>query len=327
MARKPKVSDEAFIAKWNECSSTKQVAEALEMQLPATLARAMRLRGNNIELKQFTRTANQGEKDTQFATIWNNTNSPKEAAEKLEITVQSAQTVACRLRKRGVELKRYKTVSTADDTTFIQTWNDAKSPADVAEKLGMRLGATHARAFRLRKENVALKHFARTGKLLDDDAFETTWNAAENGIEAAKALGVSQGTAYARARKLREAGKTLKNFKASTGAFSGNAELARKAGEKGLITRRAHAAERAEEFLKIWNDAESQQAAAEKLGVSLASLRSRASMLRTAGYACKKYPRGRKPKVVVAAEIVTPEAPTPNAEPAPEPASVDVAAE
>lgn len=124
-----------------------------------------------------------------------------------EFKVKNMNPVAIELQKLNRQ---------ASPQEFVEIWQSRNSIKEVAEALEISWSAVYRRANSYRKDGFILKPFTRGRKIDPDELkrFIEAWQSAKSPEEAAKILGLSHGTARAKASNYRERnGIGLKKFK------------------------------------------------------------------------------------------------------------------
>jgi biotin operon repressor len=105
--------------------------------------------------------------DQDFATRWNASRSPSVLARELGVSTKSVTNRACRLRRRGLELRRFlggRPNLDVPPERFAAIWNESNDIGEVADKIGVTRNAIYVRAYRLRDQGLRLKRFDGPGR-------------------------------------------------------------------------------------------------------------------------------------------------------------------
>jgi transposase len=303
-----------FARVWNNAESVAAAAKQLGIGIANAYTRANYLRNCGVALKRFPRGPKPKPKpepipklrsepkpkprlkprlrDARFAAIWNGSASFREAAERLGLANRDAYTRAYYLRRRGIELKRFRTgpkpkwnpepepkpelprKPPRDAAWFAAIWNGSVSVREAAAQMGMRPQSARTMAWAYRREGLPLKQFDRAIVNARMIAFVAAWNASTTVEEAANRLGTSCNRARGQARRLRRRGINLNPL-------------------TSLVF--IHTRQKEEQFVALWNTSRSVSEVAAVWGGRPPTLMHRAFLLRKRGYCLKAMaPGGRK---------------------------------
>jgi hypothetical protein len=176
------------------------------------------------------------------------------------------------------EHPRVGTVWAARQQRFVTVWSTSRSVAEVMKRLHISYRTATARATRLRSHGVPLKKFPTGPKPKPKSKpkprprkphrtaseFAAIWNSSASHVEAAKRMRITPRSASTMASAHRKAGVALKRY------------------DRVLVEE-----SEVRVFVAAWNASDTVPEAAERLGIPLALVRSRAVLLRGRGVVLK----------------------------------------
>lgn len=210
-----------FIEIWNNAASSKEAIAEIARQTGqgkvAIQSLAKRYRREGETLRDWRSPLFGTE---EFVEMWNNAATSHEAVSSIAAASGATESAilsrAARLKRSGVNLRKWQGLGQRiTEAEFVDTWNNANSPADaiarLVKKTGLSTGTIRLHVKQYRQMGAPLKSFKLTA-----EEFAAIWNNAASSsaavAEIKKQTGLTKATIQSRASRYRRAGIALKNW-------------------------------------------------------------------------------------------------------------------